>query len=105
MLLPGKYRRTKIINVLLPGNAGGGNKKNITIKKRRTGRTLQREYYYRGNFAGRKPSCYYRGNVINKSYKILLPGNRGSTTIKNTLYKTYDINKILPPRKYYKRKL
>jgi len=52
MLLPKKYYKIKVINVLLPGNAEGGNKKNIIIKKRRTGRTLQGKYYYRKNFAG-----------------------------------------------------
>jgi len=55
MLLPGERRKTKIINVLLPGNAGDESK--------------------------------------------------GSIIIKNTSYKTYNINKVLPPGKYYKQKL
>jgi len=55
MLLPGERRKTKAINVLLPGNAGGGSK--------------------------------------------------GSIIIKGTSYGAYNINKILLPGEYYKRKL
>jgi len=55
VLLPGKYRKAKVINVLLPGNAEGGSK--------------------------------------------------GSIIIKGTSYGAYDINKMLLPGKYYKRKL
>jgi len=32
MLLPRKRRKTKVINVLLPGNAGGESRGNIIIK-------------------------------------------------------------------------
>jgi len=46
----------------------------------------------------------YRKNIINESHTILLPGNKGNTAIKNTLYGVYNINKILPPGKYYRRK-
>jgi len=40
VLLPGERRKAKVINVLLPGNVEGGNKKSAVIKERRTGRTL-----------------------------------------------------------------
>jgi len=69
-ILPsGERRKTKAINVLPPGNAGGGNKGNTTTRGRRTKRTPQRKYYHRGNLVKRKPSCYYRGNVINENKK------------------------------------
>jgi len=55
VLPPGKRRRAEAINVLPPGNAGNGNKKN--------------------------------------------------TAIKNTSYGAYDINKVLLPGEYYRRKL
>jgi len=55
MLPPGERRKTKVINVLLPKNAGDGNKKNIITKR--------------------------------------------------TSYGAYDINKVLLPRKHYKREL
>jgi len=35
---------------------------------------------------------------------MLLPGDKKSITIKNTSYETYDINKILLPGEYYRRK-
>jgi len=54
VLPPKKRRRTKAINVLLPGNAGGGNKE--------------------------------------------------STITGDTSYGAYNISRVLPPGKYYKRK-
>jgi len=53
MLLPGKRYKTKIINVLLPGNAGNGNKGNIIIKNTSYGAydiskiLLPKKYYKR----------------------------------------------------------
>jgi len=49
VLLPGERRKTKIINVLLPGNVGDGNKKNAIIRTKVT-----KKYYYRGNVVKRK---------------------------------------------------
>jgi len=49
VLLPGERRKAKAINVLLPGNAGGGNKRNIAIRTKVT-----KKYYHRGNVVGRK---------------------------------------------------
>jgi len=49
----------------------------LLLKARRTKRTIKTKY------------CY-RGNIIDESHKVLLPGN---------------IKKILLPGKYYKRKL
>jgi len=56
VLLPKKYRKAKIINILLPENAEGENKGNTVIKTKITAK------------------YYYRKNIINKNYKILLSG-------------------------------
>jgi len=40
VLPPGERRRAEAINVLPPGNAGGGSRGSAATKERRTGRTL-----------------------------------------------------------------
>jgi len=50
VLPPKKRRRAKAINVLLPGNAGGGSKGSTVIKAK-----VIKKYYHRGNVVGRKP--------------------------------------------------
>jgi len=57
MLPPGERCRAKVINVPLPGNFGGGSKRNIIIKAKITAKYC------------------YRENIINESHKMLLPGN------------------------------
>jgi len=40
VLLPRNRRKIKVINILPPGNAGGGSRRSTATKKCRTGRTL-----------------------------------------------------------------
>jgi len=74
VLPPGERRKAEAIDVLPPGNAGGGSRGSAAIRGRRTGRTPQGECCHRGNLAGRKPSCYHRGNAIS--------GSRGSAATR-----------------------
>jgi len=59
MLSPGERCRAEAINVLQPGNTGGGNRGNTT-----TGTKVTAKY------------CH-RGNIIGGSHRVLLPGNVG----------------------------
>jgi len=55
------------------------------------------KYYYRGIKGILPLKIRRKTKVINGNYKK-------NTIIKNTSYKTYDINKILLPKEYYRRK-
>jgi len=78
MLPPGERRRAEAINVLSPGNAGGGNRGSVVTGERRTGRTPQGKCCHRGNLAGRKPSCYYRGNAIGGNKENVATGAKAT---------------------------
>jgi len=94
------------------------------LRECRTGRKLQGaatggvllpgRCCYRGNFAGRKPSCYYRGNATGGSHRgstatgqVLPPeercraeaigGYRGSAATGGTSYGAYATGGMLPP--------
>jgi len=63
----------------------------MSLEIRRTGRTI-------------KAKCCYRENTINKSHKVLPPGDKGSIATEGISYETYDKGGVLPSGKYYKRK-
>jgi len=104
MLLPGERRRTKVINVLLPGDRRRTKVKGILLLERIllkntvTGGTLQGESFKRKLISFVRSENYYTKSII------FLKRKRGSAAIGNTSYETYDINKVLLPGKYYRRK-
>jgi len=56
----------EVKGILSPGNAGGGSKGNTIIKTK-----VIKKYYY-------------RGNIINESYKVLLPRDKRNIIIRGT---------------------
>jgi len=124
MLPPGERRKTKAINVLLPGAKTKGilllgnivrgirHKKNTTIRTKTTAK-----YCYRGNITGenhrvlppkknfnRKLVGFVRGEY-HYTKSIIFPKKKEVILPLNTSYEAYDINKILPSGEYYRRKL
>jgi len=68
----------------------------------------QKKYYHWGEGYREVllPGERYKAKAIN----VLLPGNaggenKGNTITGGTSYEAYDISKILPPGKYYRREL
>jgi len=103
MLLSRKRRKIKVINVLPPRDRRRAKTKKILPLK-----NVVRGVYHKENAATKTKAIAeycHRGNTISESHKILSPGNQKNAATKNTSYGAYNINRILPPGKHYRRKL
>jgi len=128
MLPPGERRRAEAMNVLLPGDRRRAEAEGMLLL-----RNIIWGVRYRGNAATGGTSqggSHERIIIGGGSYKVLLPGEnvnrkligfvrnkyyytkfiifskrkRGNIIIKDTLYEAYNTDRILLPKKNYKRK-